>query len=111
MGIFTKQQIGHTRARGGQKTNIVDIDGVALHSLTLNERYKQAGLSRTEYMEEQGITETEALGKHRYLYFTGTNTEKQSMKGALKLSILPYPKGDNKRYDASYEPKTQKLLF
>jgi len=29
----------------------------------------------------------------------------------LKYEIKPYPKGENKRYDASYKPKTQMKLF
>ena len=29
----------------------------------------------------------------------------------LKYKIQPYPKGDNKRYDASYQPTTQTKLL
>ena len=29
----------------------------------------------------------------------------------LKYEIKPYPKGKNKRYDASYKPTTQATLF
>ena len=34
-----------------------------------------------------------------------------TMEKSLQLEILPYPKGDNKRYDSSYKPQTQELLF
>ena len=33
------------------------------------------------------------------------------MKKNLKYKILPYPKGENDRYDASYNTNVQGLLF
>jgi len=49
--------------------------------------------------------------KHRYFYFLGNKRDKKKMLKELPYSIQPYPKGDNKRYDASYQPTTQiKLL-
>ena len=33
------------------------------------------------------------------------------MLNSLNYEIQPYPKGENKRYDASYKPSTQGLLF
>jgi hypothetical protein len=45
--------------------------------------------------------------KHRYVYF---NNKKMSNL-ILNYPILPYPKGENKRYDASYSPTIQKQLF
>lgn len=47
--------------------------------------------------------------KHRYVYFVGKRATE--FRTALKYPIEPYPKGDNQRYDASYEPTTQALLF
>jgi hypothetical protein len=49
--------------------------------------------------------------KHRYVYFHGSKTQKKAMRASLNYPILPYPKGDNKRYDASYLPSTQAVLF
>ena len=49
--------------------------------------------------------------KHRYFYFVGDKKTKKIMKNLLIYDILPYPKGDNKRYDASYEPSVQGVLF
>jgi len=45
--------------------------------------------------------------KHRYILF-----HKCSMiiREALRYPILPYPKGNNERYDASYKPAVQGLL-
>lgn len=49
--------------------------------------------------------------KHRYIYFVGSKTQIKKWKKQLKYDIVPYPKGNNKRYDASYKPSTQQQLF
>lgn len=48
---------------------------------------------------------------HRYLFFNGTKNDKKTMRKCLKMKTEPYPKGKNKRYDASYKPTTQAKLF
>jgi hypothetical protein len=47
--------------------------------------------------------------KHRYVFFVGRN--KRTLLASLNYSILPYPKGENKRYDTSYAPSVQSTLF
>lgn len=49
--------------------------------------------------------------KHRYFYFVGNKKEKNNMLNNLVYKIYKYPKGDNKKYDASYEPPIQRVLF
>jgi hypothetical protein len=49
--------------------------------------------------------------KHRYLMFLGNRKQIKQMKDNLVYRILPYPKGDNKRYDASYKPTINATLF
>ena len=49
--------------------------------------------------------------KHRYFYFIASKTTKKEMFNNLTYEIKPYPKGQNKRYDASYEPKVQLNMF
>ena len=49
--------------------------------------------------------------KHRYFYFVGNKREKKQMLKKLPYEIQPYPKGDNKRYDASYKPSIQTKLL
>jgi hypothetical protein len=49
--------------------------------------------------------------KHRYFYFLGNKYEIKDMKNMLPYENQPYPKGDNKRYDASYTPSVQLKLF
>ena len=49
--------------------------------------------------------------KHRYFYLLGTRRQRQEMKDSLSYAVKSYPKGDNKRYDSSYAPSTQGILF
>lgn len=49
--------------------------------------------------------------KHRYFYFIGSKKDKKNMLKMIPYKILPYPKGDNIRYDASYKPTIQNELF
>jgi hypothetical protein len=49
--------------------------------------------------------------KHRYFYFHGSKKEKKQMQKMIPYEIKPYPKGENKRYDASYTPIVQGQLF
>jgi hypothetical protein len=43
--------------------------------------------------------------KHRYFYFLGNKNQVSEMNQLLPYKQEPYPKGENVRYDASYEPK------
>ena len=47
--------------------------------------------------------------KHRYIYFIGKL--KKTFKSNLNYKIEPYPKGENKKYDSSYNPQVQLNLF
>ena len=49
--------------------------------------------------------------KHRYIYFVGNKKEVKAMRSVLKYPIESYPQGKTKRYDASYQPTTQGVLF
>jgi len=60
--------------------------------------------------KEEGLIR-ERPRKHRYVYFTGSKTNKKHLKKKLNYEVKPYPKGDNKRYDASYSPIVQSKLF
>ena len=63
---------------------------------------------RSEQIEKLGFEQVKIKPKHRYIYFTKNRTKYLKL---LQYDIQPYPKGDNKRYDASYEPTTQVKLF
>ena len=49
--------------------------------------------------------------KHRYILFLGSKAQRKKMLNNLKYKIEPYPKGKNKNYNASYEPKVQLNMF
>ena len=49
--------------------------------------------------------------KHRYFYLLGTRKEIKSMRDLLAYKVCNYPKGDNERYDSSYKPNIQGILF
>jgi len=49
--------------------------------------------------------------KHRYVYFIGSKKDVNKMINDLNYPIKPYPKGESKRYDASYEPQVQSEMF
>ena len=65
----------------------------------------------TESMNYNELSVRERPRKHRYIMFLGSKTQKKNMLKNLKYEIKPYPKGENKRYDASYKPVTQGKLF
>jgi hypothetical protein len=49
--------------------------------------------------------------KHRYVYFVASGKEKTLLQNSLKYDVLPYPKGETKRYDSGTSVKTQRMLF
>lgn len=77
--------------------------------------YTGVSMGKTKYTFENGKTfdirrgidkkgkivkEEKMLPTHRYLKFMGSRTQIKEMNKNLKWKILPYPKGDNKKYDA-----------
>jgi hypothetical protein len=60
---------------------------------------------------EENVYMIDRARKHRYFYFLGDKREVKKMKRLLIYEQQPYPKGDNKRYDASYAPSIQTQLF
>jgi len=69
------------------------------------------GRHNNVYEKDEEWELVERSQKHRYIYFIGSKTQKQKLRKALRYEIQPYPKGDNKRYDASYQPTTQTKLL
>lgn len=49
--------------------------------------------------------------KHRYIYICGNKTFKKEALKALNYPICDYPKGETQRYDASYKPVSQMIMF
>lgn len=58
------------------------------------------------------LVKVERSQKYRYFQFLGNKRQVRKMRADLKFPIVKgYPKGDNVRYDASYEPHSSGLLF
>lgn len=70
--------------------------------------------SRHNYDNGMGkfeFTYKERPRKHRYVYFECDKRTLRELQSNFKLPTLQYPKGDNQRYDASYIPTQQGVLF
>lgn len=83
------------------------------HSRTLMDEFAFTP-NRIELLKEKygdRLYQVQREPKHRYVYFIGSKTQKQKFFKALRFEPQPYPKGENKRYDASYKPTTQVKLF
>ena len=70
---------------------------------------KQIALLREKYGDDLYLIDRPR--KHRYFYLIGTKKDKKEMLKNLAYKVEAYPKGNNKRYDASYEASSQGLLF
>ena len=72
------------------------------------------GLTNAQVIDrfgEDNVYFVDRSRKYRYVYFVGSKTQKRHMAHDLTYKILPYPKGDSKRYDAGGGVATQGLLF
>jgi len=62
------------------------------------------------WIKNGGTVEENTLRKFRYLYFLGNRKECKEMKNSLNLPILPYPKGNNERYEINSDIKITEQL-
>jgi len=73
------------------------------------------GVNRVDELKkkfgEENVYMVERPQKYRYFYFLGDKKQVKDMLKKIKYPKEPYPKGDNKRYDASYNPSVQGILF
>jgi hypothetical protein len=84
-----------------KRTEVYDMDNINRHSKSVCESKN----------ENTNLGVRDRSRKHRYIFFLGNRWFKKDMIKKLKYKQEPYPKGDNKRYDASYNPQVQQLLF
>ncbi len=84
-----------------------------LHGQTIGDE-SRGQKNRAEYMRKKYGSDfylKDRSRKHRYIYITGSKKfRKQALKD-LNYTIVDYPKGETKRYDASYKPIVQGVLF
>jgi len=76
-------------------------------------RLKFPTKSRAEIAEMLKWKLAKGTYKHRYFNFAGNRKDKKKWLKQLleKYPQKSYPKGDNIRYDASYQPTVQGVLF
>jgi len=70
--------------------------------------------NRVEWLKEKfgdKLYMKERDRKHRYFFFLGNKRDKKEMMSILPYEIKSYPKGENQRYNASYQPTVQIPLF
>lgn len=86
------------------QSRVVDewyVDGKRIHSKTIAGQYGTTSVSKLKEMlgdrfQVRVIEET----KSRYFYILAQNKkDRKNIVSKLKVKILPYPKGDNKKYD------------
>lgn len=56
---------------------------------------------------DKSLSIVRRLPKHRYVFLCGTAKQRVQIRGALRYSIEPYPKGESRRYDSSARIETQ----
>jgi hypothetical protein len=60
---------------------------------------------------EENVYMVERSQKHRYFFFLGDKKTVLEMKRKIKYPKMPYPKGDNVRYDSTHKITIQTKLF
>jgi hypothetical protein len=64
-----------------------------------------------EIIKKLELKKVYILPKHRYILFKGSKSFKKTCLNKLRLEIMDYPKGENKRYLNEYKPQVQGRLF
>jgi len=99
------------RKDGGKDTGVTAFvkDGKEYHAKTVSKI--TGGSTSKEVALNFGFERIFYPPKHKYLFLHCTKKEKKEMLSILPYKIMPYPKGENVRYDASYKPNVQIQLF
>ena len=92
------------------RNTFIDSNGNEVHEKTVFDRY---GTNQMEKLSKLGFTRLQKLPKHRYFYLLADKKELKKMEATLleRYPKQPYPKGDNNRYEATYQPTTQGVLI
>jgi hypothetical protein len=84
-----------------------------IHSRTLMDEFAFQENRIKKLKEKYGddLYQVERPPKNRYVFFVGSKKQKKDLLRNKLFEIKPYPKGQNKNYDASYKPNIQTTLF
>tara|TARA_R100000951_G_scaffold16046_1_gene12658 strand:+ start:329 stop:1009 length:681 start_codon:yes stop_codon:yes gene_type:complete len=79
------------------------------HSRTLMDEFAFTKDRIQKLKEKYGdkLYQVQRQPKHRYVYFLGSKTQKKMFNKSANFTKQQYPKGKNKKYDASYNPNIQ----
>lgn len=85
----------------------------SLHSRTLMDEFpfQKDRIKKLKQKYGDKLYQVQRPAKNRYVIFCGTKKQKNILLKNKLFEIKPYPKGENKRYDSSYKPITQRKLF
>jgi len=84
-----------------------------LHHATIHD-LSRGQENRLKWLKEKfgnSLIEIQRPQKHRYFQFLGNKFQVKDMVKMCPYDFLPYPKGQNIRYDSSYETSIQTKLF
>ena len=99
---------------GGGVDYYIDLRNKEIHSRIMSDyRLKWPHLSRNEIAKKLEWTKIKGTYKHRYFTFAGDKKDKKIWRKLIleKYPLKPYPKEENKRYDASHITTNQGKLF
>ena len=84
-----------------------------LHSRTLMDEFPFQKDRIKKLKEKYGddLYQVRREAKHRYIYILANKRDKKNIMQHKLFDIKPYPKGENKKYDSSYQPQVQINLF
>lgn len=91
------------------RNDYISPEGVKVHPRTMQGWKGVNNLER--WADENGWTKEKPSFKHRYVFITAGKVDKRRIGKALIWQAQPYPKGENRRYDASAEMTVQEVLF
>lgn len=98
------------RKDGGWDSGVTAFikDGKPMHAKTVSSLIGSASKS---VAEEHGFERVFTKPKHKYIYFLGNKREIKEMMQVLPYKPVPYPKGDNCRYDIPDNNLSSLILF
>lgn len=64
-----------------------------------------------EIIKKLELKKVDILPKNRYVFISANKRDKRDIMKNLKYTSLTYPKGDNKNYNAEYNPVIQTEIF
>ena len=84
-----------------------------LHSRTLMDEFafQDDRVQKLKQKYGSDLYQVERPAKNRYVYFCGSKSDKKALFKNKLFEVKAYPKGDNKKYDASYNTQNQIKLF